>query len=191
MWWWLCEWSVLFEAQVVQVFTEKLKVNREQTVQYVSLLNHDYTLHKCALTEWCVLAVMVRVASVSQMTRSLSDPTAIRPLRGYRFRSFAALVLVTATNMFSSILPVTWQQENTHLDLVTIHLNTQSHSIRSSPQIYPRWQTSSPPLRSLLQVSGWSRLSRWLSEPRWTCSERCRWLTDLHWQTHTHIITKT
>lgn len=51
---------------------------------------------------------MVRTASASQMTRSLSEPTAIRPFRGYRFRILAALVLVTATNVFSSILPVTW-----------------------------------------------------------------------------------
>lgn len=69
-------------------------------------------------TELCVLAVTVRTASVSQMTRSASEPTAIRPLRGYRLSSLAALVLVTATNMFSSILPVVYEISHTytHID---------------------------------------------------------------------------
>lgn len=45
-------------------------------------------------------------ASGSHITRSLSEPTAILPFRGYRLKIFAALVLVTATNWFSSIFPV-------------------------------------------------------------------------------------
>lgn len=48
------------------------------------------------------------------MTRSASEPTAIRPLRGYRLSSLAALVLVTATNMFSSILPVDCETPHTY-----------------------------------------------------------------------------
>lgn len=46
--------------------------------------------------------------SGSQITKSASEPTAIRPFRGYRLKILAAFVLVTATNWFSSILPVTW-----------------------------------------------------------------------------------
>ncbi|TNN38596.1 hypothetical protein EYF80_051229 [Liparis tanakae] len=34
----------------------------------------------------------------------------MRPLRGYRLKILAALVLVTPTNWFSSILPVTWRE---------------------------------------------------------------------------------
>lgn len=58
------------------------------------------------LTDWWVFAVMIFTASGSQITRSLSEPTAILPFRGYRLKIFAALVLVTATNWFSSIFPV-------------------------------------------------------------------------------------
>lgn len=58
------------------------------------------------LTDWWVFAVTIFTASGSQMTRSLSEPTAILPFRGYRLKIFAALVLVTATNWFSSIFPV-------------------------------------------------------------------------------------
>lgn len=50
---------------------------------------------------------MILVTSGSHSTRSASEPTAIRPLRGNRLKIFAAFVLVTATNWFSSILPVT------------------------------------------------------------------------------------
>lgn len=58
------------------------------------------------LTDWWVFAVTIFTASGSQMTRSPSEPTAILPFRGYRLKIFAALVLVTATNWFSSIFPV-------------------------------------------------------------------------------------
>jgi len=58
------------------------------------------------LTDWWVFAVTIFTASGSHITRSLSEPTAIRPFRGYRLKIFAALVLVTATNWFSSIFPV-------------------------------------------------------------------------------------
>lgn len=58
------------------------------------------------LTDWWVFAVTIFTASGSQMTRSLSEPTAILPFRGYKLKIFAALVLVTATNWFSSIFPV-------------------------------------------------------------------------------------
>lgn len=49
---------------------------------------------------------MIFTASGSHITRSLSEPTAILPFRGYRLKILAALVLVTATNWFSSIFPV-------------------------------------------------------------------------------------
>ena len=58
------------------------------------------------LTDCWSLALMVLTLSGSQMTMSASDPTAIRPLRGYRLKIFAALVDVTATNWFSSIFPI-------------------------------------------------------------------------------------
>lgn len=58
------------------------------------------------LTDWWVFAVTIFTASGSHMTRSPSEPTAILPFRGYRLKIFAALVLVTATNWFSSIFPV-------------------------------------------------------------------------------------
>lgn len=61
-------------------------------------------------TEWWLLAEMIFVKSGSHSTRSASEPTAMRPLRGYRLKILAAFVLVTATNWFSSILPVTWNQ---------------------------------------------------------------------------------
>lgn len=58
------------------------------------------------LTDLWLLAVMVFTRSGSQMTTSASEPTATRPFLGYRLKILAALVLVTATNWFSSILPV-------------------------------------------------------------------------------------
>lgn len=65
----------------------------------------------CPLTDCWSLALMVLTLSGSQMTMSASEPTAIRPLRGYRLKILAALVEVTATNWFSSILPMAWQTE--------------------------------------------------------------------------------
>lgn len=62
-------------------------------------------LFSFVLTDCWSLEVMVLVLSGSQMTMSASEPTAIRPLRGYRLKIFAALVDVTATNWFSSIFP--------------------------------------------------------------------------------------
>lgn len=61
---------------------------------------------KPGLTDLWLLAVTVFTLSGSQMTTSASEPTAIRPFLGYRLKILAALVLVTATNWFSSILPV-------------------------------------------------------------------------------------
>lgn len=61
-------------------------------------------------TELWLFAEMIFVTSGSHSTRSASEPTAIRPLRGYRLKILAALVLVTATNWFSSILPDTWKE---------------------------------------------------------------------------------
>lgn len=61
-------------------------------------------------TELWLLAEIILVESGSHSTRSASEPTAMRPLRGYRLKILAALVLVTATNWFSSILPVTWNE---------------------------------------------------------------------------------
>lgn len=58
------------------------------------------------LTDLWLLAVIVFTLSGSQITTSASDPTAIRPFLGYRLKILAALVLVTATNWLSSILPV-------------------------------------------------------------------------------------
>lgn len=57
-----------------------------------------------------VLAEIVLTLSGSQITKSASEPTAIRPFRGYRLKILAAFVLVTATNWFSSILPVTCRE---------------------------------------------------------------------------------
>ncbi len=54
------------------------------------------------------LAEKIFVSFVFQITMSASDPTAIRPFRGYRLKIFAAFVLVTATKSFSSILPVAY-----------------------------------------------------------------------------------
>lgn len=67
-------------------------------------------------TELWLLAEMIFVMSGSHSTRSASEPTAIRPLRGYRLKILAALVLVTATNWFSSILPVTWDKSESELN---------------------------------------------------------------------------
>ena len=53
-----------------------------------------------------VLGRDVLTASGSQITRSLSEPTDVLPLRGHRLKILAAFVLVTATNWFSSIFPV-------------------------------------------------------------------------------------
>lgn len=58
------------------------------------------------LTDLWLLAVMVFTLSGSQMTTSASEPTATRPFLGYKLKILAALVLVTATNWVSSILPV-------------------------------------------------------------------------------------
>lgn len=71
------------------------------------------------LTDLWLLAVIVFTLSGSQITTSASDPTAIRPFLGYRLKILAALVLVTATNWLSSILPVAyktmWFEQNTLL----------------------------------------------------------------------------
>ena len=56
--------------------------------------------------DWWFLAETILTASGPQITRSLSEPTDILPLRGYRLKILAAFVLVTATNWFSSIFPV-------------------------------------------------------------------------------------
>lgn len=61
-------------------------------------LSFPASLSSFALTDCCCLAVMVLTLSGSQMTMSASEPTAIRPLRGYRLKILAALVDVTATN---------------------------------------------------------------------------------------------
>ena len=54
-------------------------------------------MNKSRRTDWWFLAEMILVTSGSQSTRSASEPTATRPFRGYRLKSLAALVLVTAT----------------------------------------------------------------------------------------------
>ena len=65
---------------------------------------------KSRRTDWWFLAEMILVTSGSQSTRSASEPTAMRPLRGYMLKILAALVLVTDTNWFSSIFPDTWRE---------------------------------------------------------------------------------
>uniref|UniRef100_A0A183JMK8 Secreted protein n=1 Tax=Schistosoma curassoni TaxID=6186 RepID=A0A183JMK8_9TREM len=53
---------------------------------------------------WLFFAVIVRVASPSQITKSASLPTSILPFCG-RLKTLAAFVLVTATNLHGSIKP--------------------------------------------------------------------------------------
>ncbi len=77
--------------------------------QFIHLLlsfPFPFSLFVIALTDCWSLALMVLTLSGSQMTMSASDPTAIRPLRGYILKILAALVDVTATNWFSSIFPM-------------------------------------------------------------------------------------
>ncbi len=73
------------------------------------------------LTRLWLLAEMILVISGSHSTRSASDPTAMRPLRGNRLKTLAAFVLVTATNWFSSILPVTFWDRTTNHALAPEH----------------------------------------------------------------------
>lgn len=74
------------------------------------------------LTRLWLLAEMILVISGSHSTRSASEPTAMRPLRGNRLKILAAFVLVTATNWFSSILPVTfWDRMKNHILSVYDH----------------------------------------------------------------------
>lgn len=49
--------------------------------------------------------------------------TQVIPLRGYMLKSFAALVLVTATNWFSSIFPVNCRKKHIHESDSPHHFN--------------------------------------------------------------------
>lgn len=80
-------------------------------VRLYVVASHSICMQMCALTRLWLLAEMILVISGSHNTRSASEPTAMWPLRGYRLKIFAALVLVTATNWFSSILPVTCKEQ--------------------------------------------------------------------------------
>lgn len=73
--------------------------------------SHKLTMNPALwLTRLWLFAEMIFVTSGSHRTRSASEPTAMRPLRGYKLKILAALVLVTATNWFSSIFPVTYER---------------------------------------------------------------------------------
>lgn len=81
------------------------------------------------LTDCWSLALIVLTLSGSQMTMSASEPTAIRPLRGYRLKILAAFVDVTATNWFSSIFPMALETENWMFRLNSnwqLHKHTQN-----------------------------------------------------------------
>lgn len=102
------------------------------------------------LTDCCTLAVMVLILLGSQITMSASEPTAIRPLRGYRLKILAALVLVTATNWFSSIFPIACREQikwwlinatctsihiNIHADVLTTALSQTKPILSSTPLV--------------------------------------------------------
>lgn len=87
--------------------------------------------HFCPLTDCWSLALMVLTLSGSQMTMSASEPTAIRPLRGYRLKILAALVEVTATNWFSSILPMAWQREEHKFRMIDKLIFTVTQTTRT------------------------------------------------------------
>lgn len=83
-------------------------------------------------TRLWVLAEKILVSLVFQMTRSASEPTAIRPLQGYMLKILAAFVLVTATNSFSSILPVAWWSENMSFMRIVLTLYLQYMYIKNT-----------------------------------------------------------
>lgn len=66
--------------------------------------------------------------------------------------------------------------------LLPFKCKTREGETSRSPQLYPRWESSSPPLRWHLLGSEWSRPCRWPSGPRWRCSERCPSHSSLHWE---------
>lgn len=103
-------------------------------------IGHSPPLHsrQPTLTDWWFLAETIFTASGSQMTRSLSEPTDILPLRGYRLKILAAFVLVTATNWFSSIFPVAYWNTKT----LYIHLFLYINKYRASE---PRGRGPSSP----------------------------------------------
>ena len=89
-------------------------------------------------TDWWFLAETILTASGSQITRSLSEPTDILPLRGYRLKILAAFVLVTATNWFSSIFPVACKNTHTHKMILPGLLSSEQgdhSSVQFSPSV--------------------------------------------------------